>query len=119
MPVYRDKDALLTHAARLDALRSEDGLVQIPRLVEVEGRDGYRLWARFEDGTEGEVDMVKEPDSAPARWFEAGYFASAHVRTEDRAVAWADDSWDACPKSIWLEIKGFAWSDLNPFDPTA
>lgn len=108
----------MTREARLDALRNETGVVQIPRLAEVEGRDGYRLWARFEDGTEGEVDMLKEPDRAPARWFEAGYFASAHVRAADRAVAWADDSWDACPKGIWLEIVGLTWSDLEPIVPT-
>ena len=108
----------MTRESRLDSFRNEVGVVQIPRLVEVEGRDGYRLWARFEDGTEGEVVMLKEPGRAPERWFEAGYFASAHVRAADRAVAWADDSWDVCPKGIWLEIKGFRWSDLEAVAPT-
>src|ERR1044071_6004945 len=40
---------------RRDALASET--IMVMDVVEVEPRSGYRLWLRFQDGTEGEIDL--------------------------------------------------------------
>ena len=32
----------------------------LPKLQEAEYRGDYRIWLKFEDGTEGEVDLEKE-----------------------------------------------------------
>lgn len=32
----------------------------IPRVKSVQARDGYKVWLRFEDGLEGEIDLEPE-----------------------------------------------------------
>lgn len=59
---------------------------------------GYRLWLRFDDGTEGEVDLEPmlsfEGVFAPFR--EAAYFAQVMVDTEIGTVVWPNGAdWDS------------------------
>ncbi len=99
----------------IDRLRDEEGVVQVPRLVAVEGREGFRLWVSFSDGTEGELDMSRAPDEAPAGWFDPGFFSTARIRGNGLAVVWGDEEqWDACPEAMWLMLNGHDWDDLLP-----
>lgn len=34
--------------------------MKFPHIIEAEYLDGYRIWVRFRDGTEGEVNLVNE-----------------------------------------------------------
>jgi hypothetical protein len=36
--------------------------MKFPHIIKAEYLDGYRIWVRFHDGTEGEVDLVNEID---------------------------------------------------------
>ena len=36
--------------------------MKFPHIIKAEYLDGYRIWVRFRDGTEGEVDLVNEID---------------------------------------------------------
>lgn len=67
---------------------------------------GFRLWVRFNDGLEGEVDMAREVHAA-----DAGVFAAladperfADARVEFGAVTWPGEI-DLAPDAMHAEIK--------------
>ena len=66
-------------------------------VVEVTPRGGYRLWLRFQDGVQGEVDL--EPGLrfqgvfAPLR--DPAYFARVRVNADLGTICWPNDAdWD-------------------------
>ena len=76
------------------------------RIAVVETLPGFRLWVRFNDGTEGEVNMAAIVDSP-----EAGGFAALRdealfrqARLEWGAVAWPGEL-DLAPDAMYDEIK--------------
>ena len=76
------------------------------RVAAVEAQPGFRLRVRFNDGTEGEVDLARFIHSA-----EAGVFATLRdeqafrkVRLEVGAVTWPGDL-DLAPDAMYRAIK--------------
>ena len=66
-------------------------------VVEVQPRGEYRLWVRFEDGVEGEVDLGSaltfEGVFAPLR--DPAYFSLVRVNPELGTICWPNDAdWD-------------------------
>ena len=66
-------------------------------VVSVEPRGDYRLWLRFQDGTEGEIDLGPELTFqgvfAPLR--DPGYFARVRVNHDLGTICWPNDAdWD-------------------------
>ena len=69
-----------------------------PQAVEVEARQPYKLWIRFEDGVSGIGDLARwSTRNASAAWSDASVFKTAHLRPYG-AVAWGTD--DACSNSM-------------------
>ena len=69
-------------------------------VTEVQYRGGHRLWLRFNDGMEGEVDLsahlsgpVFEPLRDPAQ------FAAVRVDAEIRTIAWPNGA-DLAPEYL-------------------
>ena len=87
-----------------------------PHVVEVEAREPYKLWVRFDDGVAGLVDLS---DSAAvggifSAWTDEDYWRTAHVVAEAGAVAWGNGAdIDVCPFSLYLEVTGRALEDLG------
>lgn len=66
-------------------------------IVDVEPRGDYRLWLRFQDGVEGEVDLGPELTFqgvfAPLR--DPAYFARVRVNPDLGTICWPNDAdWD-------------------------
>jgi hypothetical protein len=66
-------------------------------VIEVEPRGEYRLWLRFQDGVEGEVDLgpklTFQGVFAPLR--DPGYFAHVRVNAELGTICWPNGAdWD-------------------------
>lgn len=66
-------------------------------VVDVEPRGRYRLWLRFQDGTEGEIDLEPELTFqgvfAPLR--DPTYFARVRVNPDLGTICWPNDAdWD-------------------------
>ena len=66
-------------------------------IVKVEPRGEYRLWLRFQDGVQGEVDLGPELTFqgvfAPLR--DSAYFASVRVNPELGTICWPNGAdWD-------------------------
>lgn len=66
-------------------------------VITLEPRRGYRLWLRFQDGAEGEIDLGPllsfEGVFAPLR--DPAYFARVRVNPDLGTICWPNDAdWD-------------------------
>ena len=73
----------------------------------------YRIWLRYDDGVEGEVDLS---DMAGARvfvaWEDHEFFSGVRLGP-CRSIVWSDDV-DLCGDALYLEITGMTPEELFP-----
>jgi hypothetical protein len=65
----------------------------------------YMLWLRFNDGSEGEIDLSAEPDGpvfAPLR--DLTLFSKARVHPELRTVVWSNGT-DSAPEFLHQQVR--------------
>ncbi len=87
------------------------------RPTEVEARKGYRIWIRYSDGAEGEIDLSDLVGKGVfAAWNEPGYFERVHI-TEHRSIAW-DDDLEICPDATYMELTGKTLDTIYAEDAT-
>ena len=83
------------------------------KISEVKVLNGYRLWLRYADGAEGEVDLS---DLAGRGVFEAWndhrFFEGVHI-DESGALALSNDL-DLCPDALYLRLTGKTAEDIFP-----
>ena len=83
------------------------------KLVEVRVLGGYRVWLRFTDGAEGEVDLS---DLAGRGVFEAWndrqFFENVRI-DQSGALAWGGDI-DLCPDALYLRLTGKTPEEVFP-----
>ena len=73
--------------------------------VAVEAREEYRLWLRYADGVEGEVDLSDLVGRGVFEaWWEPGFFEKVHI-SERRTIAWNEDI-EVSPDAMYPEITG-------------
>lgn len=95
------------------------------RVVAVETRGLFRLWVRFADGTEGEIDVssyLDDPETADyyEPWRQAGFFET--VRPGRWGVVWGDpddyeDEWDApgfTGDELYMKLRGLSLVEMHP-----
>jgi hypothetical protein len=74
-------------------------------IAEVQPRDGYHLWIRFEDGVEGEVDLSHLAGQGVfSVWRDRRRFEDVRIG-EFGEVSWGGDV-DLCPDSLYLRLTG-------------
>ncbi len=104
--------------ARDDPLEIEPGWVgtndpPIPSPVEVEAREGYRIWVRYDDGASGEVDLSHLASKGVfAAWEDRAFFEAVRV-TDYGAVAWGEDI-DICPDTLYMRLTGKTVEEMMP-----
>ena len=70
--------------------------------VEVEGRSDYRLWIRYADGAEGEVDFSHLAGRGVFElWNDEQKWKDVRI-TEDGAIQWTADV-ELCPDATYLK----------------
>ncbi len=75
------------------------------RIVAVRVLESYRVWLRFDDGVEGEVDFSQKPRTGVfAAWQDYEFFRQARLGDAGELV-W-DDQIDYCPDALWLRLTG-------------
>ena len=73
----------------------------------------YRLWLRYEDGKEGEVDLSDLAGRGVFKaWEKPGVFEAVHI-DESGALAWPEQI-DLCPDSLYLRLTGKSPEDVFP-----
>ncbi|HEX7010967.1 MAG TPA: DUF2442 domain-containing protein [Phycisphaeraceae bacterium] len=71
----------------------------MPKLVDIKPLPNYRLWLRYEDGIEGEVDLSDLAGRGVfAAWQEPGAFDRVSIGTGGEA-AWVSGT-DLCPDML-------------------
>jgi hypothetical protein len=67
--------------------------------------EDYRVWLRFDDGVEGELDFShKARTGVYAGW--ANYDNFRQARIGDCGELQWDSQVDFCPESLWLQVTG-------------
>ena len=83
------------------------------KAVEVRPFSGYRIWLRYADGVEGEVDLSNLAGRGLFKaWIDRTVFESVHV-DRSGAVTWNEDI-DLCPDALYLRLTGKAVEELFP-----
>ena len=83
------------------------------RPIEVKAREGYRIWVRYSDGAEGEIDLSNLVGKGVfAAWNKPGYFERVHI-ADYGAVAWSDEI-DLCPQSLYMDLTGKSVEEVMP-----
>lgn len=74
------------------------------QIEQAHARPGYRLWVRFADGLEGEVDLSELVGKGVfAAWKEPGVFAAVAVDPESGTVVWPGGI-DLAPDALHKEL---------------
>ena len=86
-------------------------------VVEVRPLEGYRIWVRFNDGEQGEIDLAEyaeKPWFQP--WRKRTVFESVHISHHD-ALIWGDDPEESdmavCVLSLYMDLTGKSWEELD------
>ena len=77
----------------------------MPRPIEARPRPGYRLWIRYDDGTEGEVDLSDLAGRGVFKaWNDPAFFETVRLGPQGEIV-WGEDL-DLCPDAIYMRLTG-------------
>ena len=80
--------------------------------VAVEARDGFRIWVRFEDGVEGEIDLSDVAGKGVFKaWDDREFFKGVHI-SDHRSIAW-DDVLEICPDALYMELTGLSLDEYR------
>lgn len=75
-------------------------------VTHVEPRGRYRVWLRFEDGLEGEVDLKSLAGRGVFEaWLEPGAFERVYVDREAGTIAWPGGL-DVAPDRLYSDVAG-------------
>ena len=79
--------------------------------VAVEPREGFRIWIRYEDGAEGEIDLSHLVGKGVFKaWGDRDFFESVYIA--DRAVMWGDKI-DLCPDALYMRLTGVSLEEYR------
>ena len=83
------------------------------RPIEVEPREGFRIWIRHSDGAEGEVDLSHLAGRGVFEaWNDRACFEAVRV-TEYDAIVWGDDI-ELCPDAVYMRLTGKPLAEVMP-----
>lgn len=83
------------------------------RPVAVAPREGYRIWLRYADGVEGEVDLSGLAGKGVfVVWNDRRFFERVYI-SEWRSIAWSDEI-ELCPDALYMEITGKTPEEIMP-----
>ena len=94
-------------------LEGEKSALNCISVLEVEPRDGYRIWLRYSDGVAGEVDLSYLAEWPVFQsWRDRAFFEKVFVG-EFGEVAWPGGL-DLDPWQLYMELTGKTVADLFP-----
>ena len=81
--------------------------------VDVKALAGYRIWIKFDDGLEGELDLTRHAGQGVFKaWLDRDFFEAVEVMDYD-AIAWPGDL-SMCGDALYMELTGKTLEDLFP-----
>ena len=91
------------------------GTKQMIKPIQVESRDGYKIWVKFEDGIEGEVDLsgFVARGGLFKKWEDREFFENVWI-PEDNVLKWGDsDFHELCGDSLYMKITGMSFDEYS------
>ncbi len=81
--------------------------------VVVRALTNYRLWLRYSDGVEGEVDLSELAGKGVFKlWTDYSAFEDVHIGQHNE-IAW-NDGLDLCPDALYLRLTGKTPEEVFP-----
>ena len=81
--------------------------------VDVKALEGYRIWIKFDDGVEGELDLSRHADRGVFKaWNDRKFFEAVQVMSYD-AIAWPGDL-SMCGDALYMELTGKTLEEIFP-----
>lgn len=81
--------------------------------VALQARSGFRLWVRYNDGIEGEIDLSPRAGRGVFKiWDQPGVFESAAI-SPHRTICWSQDA-ELCADAVYLNITGRDPQEVMP-----
>jgi hypothetical protein len=85
----------------------------MPRPVQVEARPNYRIFVRYEDGAEGEVDLSHLAGRGVFKaWDDPAFFSAVRIGPHGE-IEWKDLI-DLCPDAIYMQLTGKTPEEVFP-----
>jgi hypothetical protein len=85
----------------------------MPKPVEVKALPHYRIWLRYDDGAQGEVDLSDIAGHGVFQaWTNPATFDAVKLGSHG-AIEWSPDL-DLCPDAMYLRLTGKAVEDVFP-----
>ena len=98
----------------IDDMRGWEPSPSLPRLIAAEPREGFRVWVKFDDGEEGEVDYSDIPrDGVFAVWNDPEFFKQVRISEEFKCLEWPGEL-DFCPDATYMRLTGKTVWELMP-----
>ncbi len=89
------------------------GVGNVMLVVDVEPREGFQIWVRFDDGTSGTVELDELAGRGVFKtWADRRVFESVRI-TDAGAVEWPGEV-DLCADALYLRLTGKQPEDLFP-----
>ena len=89
------------------------GAIGLPRPTQVKARPHYCLWLRYDDGTEGEVDLSSLVGRGVFKaWQDVAFFESVKLGPYGE-IMWGDEI-DLCPDAIYMRLTGRTPDEVFP-----
>lgn len=89
------------------------GVLVTARPIEVRALPGFRIWLRYDDGTEGEVDLSDLAGRGVFKaWDDAMFFGSVRLGSHG-AIEWGTDI-DIYPDAMYLRLTGKSPEEIFP-----
>lgn len=80
------------------------------RALEVEARPNYRIWIRYADGSEGEVDLSHLAGRGVFElWDDPDAFENVRI-AEDGAIRWSEEV-ELCPDATYMKLTGKSFTE--------
>jgi uncharacterized protein DUF2442 len=79
--------------------------------VEVKALPNYRIWVKYSDGVQGEVDLSHLTGKGVFKlWNNYSAFERVYIGSSGQ-IAWSDEI-DICPDSIYMKLTGKSPEEL-------
>ena len=81
--------------------------------VRVKALNGLRIWIRFRDGEEGEIDLSHlEGMGVFKAWNDREFFESVRINSFNE-ITWGDEI-DLCPDALYMQLTGKSPEEVLP-----
>jgi hypothetical protein len=83
------------------------------RPIEVKALPNFRIWLRYDDGVEGEIDLSDLAGRGVFKaWNDLAFFNSVRLASHG-AIEW-DPDLDICPDAMYMRLTGKSPEELFP-----